>query len=192
MNQSFLTWFNLTVRGAVSLDWASATRASYLVGPRHNHKILCDRKLSNMPDGASPLTISRVANVLQRAGYDATVEWEADFLVVRTRPVNYHITVYLYTEDEILPHPMLEDEPCVSLQLSSNWIAETDIPKVILGCNKFNSANRFAKGYVLIDEDYRRLSLDLDIFAEDGISDRSIIGVYERFIEISSKFDPQQ
>jgi len=143
-----------------------------------------------MFDGSVPLTVSRVAAVIRRAGYDAAIEWEADFIVVRTRPLDYFITAYLYTDEAHSDCPMLDNEPCISLQFSSNWriAPEQEVAPLTQLCNLFNSENRFAKAYVLVMQDYRSMSLEHTVYAGDGIADESIVGLYKHFIDSSSKF----
>ncbi len=130
---------------------------------------------------ARPLTISRIASLMQEMGYRGKVieGEESCWVESATNGTRFHI--YSFCDDKSDP-----DSPARSIQFDGGWggLSSHDARRFLMICNRYNHDWRYAKATVAADKDRYSLTVKLDHFCPNNMEDEEFIAVADMYIRL--------
>ena len=136
---------------------------------------------------AQPISVNRIAALMQEMGYRGKVVNRDDWCWVESATNGNRFNVYSYSDDRADP-----DGAARSIQFDGGWtgLSSHDARRFLMVCNRYNHDWRYAKATVAADNDRYTLSVKLDHYCPIGMTDEEFFAVadmYIRLIEDMSK-----
>lgn len=132
-------------------------------------------------DEAQPLTVTRIAALMQAMGYRGRVIEGDDWCWAESAANGVIFSIYAFSDNLADP-----DSAARSLQFDGGWggLSAYDARRLILVCNHFNHDWRFAKATVAMDKDQHCLNVKMDHVCPNGLSDEEFFGIAGTYIRL--------
>lgn len=130
---------------------------------------------------SATISVSRIAQLMQEIGYRGKLVSGDNWSWVESAANGIKFHIYAYSETYDGP-----ETPARSIQFDGGWggITSYDARRFLKICNRFNHEWRYAKATIATDNDRFSLSVKLDHFCPEGISDDEFFAVADMFIRL--------
>lgn len=128
-----------------------------------------------------PVTITRIALLMQEMGYRGKVIHGDDWCWVESATNGNKFSIYSFSADLADPNSQAR-----SIQFDGGWggLSAFDARRFLMVCNRFNHAWRYAKATVLSNNDRYSLSVKLDHYCPNGLTDKEFYAVADMYIQL--------
>ncbi len=131
--------------------------------------------------GNQPITVNRIASLLQEMGYRGKVTHGENWCWVESSANGVAFNIYAFSDQLADP-----DSEGRSIQFDGGWggLSAYDARRLLMVCNRFNHDWRYAKATVVVDKDRHSLTVKLDHHCPNGLSDKEFYAVAEMYIRL--------
>lgn len=128
-----------------------------------------------------PVTVTRIALLMQEMGYRGKVIHGDDWCWVESATNGNKFSIYSFSTDLADPNSQAR-----SIQFDGGWggLSAFDARRFLMVCNRFNHAWRYAKATVLSNNDRYSLSVKLDHYCPNGLTDKEFYAVADMYIQL--------
>lgn len=128
-----------------------------------------------------PVTATRIALLMQEMGYRGKVINGDDWCWVESATNGNKFSIYSFSADLADPNSQAR-----SIQFDGGWggLSAFDARRFLMVCNRFNHAWRYAKATVLSNNDRYSLSVKLDHYCPNGLTDKEFYAVADMYIQL--------
>ena len=130
---------------------------------------------------AQPLTINRIAFLMQEMGYRGKVVEGEEMCWVESATNGNRFNIYSFCDDRSNP-----DSAARSIQFDGGWggLSSHDARRFLMVCNRYNHDWRYAKATVAADKDRYTLSVKLDHYCPNSMADEEFFAVADMYIRL--------
>lgn len=131
--------------------------------------------------GIQPITVNRIALLMQDMGYRGKVVHGDDWCWAESATNGNKFSIYAFSDQ--LADPESEAR---SIQFDGGWggLSSYDARRFLMVCNRFNHDWRYAKATVSTDHDRYSLSVKLDHYCPNGLTDEEFCAVADMYIRL--------
>ncbi len=128
-----------------------------------------------------PITVNRIALLMQEMGFRGKVVHGEDWCWAESATNGIKFIIYAYSDQ--LADPNGEAR---SIQFDGGWggLSSFDARRFVRVCNRFNHDWRYAKATVATDHDRYSLSVKLDHYCLNGLTDEEFCAVADMYIRL--------
>jgi len=128
-----------------------------------------------------PVTVNRTARLMQEMGYRGKVVIGDDWCWVDSATNGNRFNIYLYSDQRADP-----ESNARSMQFDGGWggLSPYDARRYLTICNRFNHDWRYARATVATDQDSYALSVKLDHYCPDGLTDQAFFAAADMYIQL--------
>lgn len=130
---------------------------------------------------AQPVTLNRIALLMQEMGYRGKVTEGEDWCWVESATNGTKFNIYAFSDQ--LSDP---DSEARSIQFDGGWggLSSLDARRFVMLCNRFNHDWRYAKATISADQDRYSLTVKLDHYCPIGLTDDEFYAVADMYIRL--------
>ena len=127
------------------------------------------------------ITVNRIALLMQDMGYRGKVVHGDDWCWAESATNGNKFSIYAFSDQ--LADPNSEAR---SIQFDGGWggLSSYDARRFLMVCNRFNHDWRYAKATVATDHDRYSLSVKLDHYCPNGLTDEEFCAVADMYIRL--------
>jgi hypothetical protein len=131
--------------------------------------------------GCQPITLNRIALLMQEMGYRGKVMLSEEWSWVESATNGTNFNVYVFSDEMSDP-----DSEARTIQFDGGWggLSSYDAWRFLMVCNRFNHERRFAKVTVGNDKDHYSLSVRLDHHCLNGMTNNQFLMIADTYIRI--------
>jgi hypothetical protein len=128
-----------------------------------------------------PVNVTRIALLMQDMGYRGKLVHGDDWCWVESATNGNKFSIYAYSADLADPNSQAR-----SIQFDGGWggLSSYDARRFLMVCNRFNHAWRYAKATVVSDNDRYSLSVKLDHYCPNGLTDEAFFAVADMYVQL--------
>lgn len=131
-----------------------------------------------------PISVERIAELLQNAGYKGVIVETEDRTFVESSAEGWKFRVFLYDDRKSGSN----DYP-TSIMLNAGWgLDRADAEAIYKAANIFNMKFRFLKAYVVVEDEYTYTEAEMSLFCPDGLSGDTFNAFLEMFINLRQSY----
>ena len=130
---------------------------------------------------AQPVTLNRIALLIQEMGYRGKVAEGEDWCWVESATNGTKFNIYAFSDQRSDP-----DSEARSIQFDGGWggLSSLDARRFVMLCNRFNHDWRYAKATISADGDRYSLIVKLDHYCPIGLTDAEFYAVADMYIRL--------
>jgi len=128
-----------------------------------------------------PVTVTRIAMLMQDMGYRGKLVHGDSWCWVESATNGNKFSIYAFSVELADPNSQAR-----SIQFDGGWggLSSHDARRFLMVCNRFNHAWRYAKATVLSDNDRYSLSVKLDHYCPNGLTDEEFYAVADMYVQL--------
>lgn len=133
------------------------------------------------PPQSQPITVNRIALLMQDMGYRGKIIHGGDWCWVESAANGNKFSIYVFSDQLADPNSAAR-----SIQFDGGWggLSSYDARRLLLVCNRFNHVWRYAKATVASDNDRYSLSVKLDHYCPNGLTNEEFFAVADMYIQL--------